>query len=145
MQKSFIFMSIALIALLFSNPVGCVKSPSDQSAIRQCIQKNLRASQDEDIDAIWETFKPSSEQEKEQTTAILKMLFEACDLSYTIESYKLLKLEGDQADVEVVQVTKKISGPEFRDNRSTFQHSLKKIDGCWFIIGTKPMKIEYIN
>ena len=122
-----------------------VVEPGEEAAIRACIEKNIQATQNEDLDAFWETSKPANAQIKEQTEAVMKILFETYDLSYTIDSYKLTSYHGDSASVEVVMTTKKISGPEFNDNQIKSQHDLKKIDGKWYLVNSQMLDIKSLD
>lgn len=72
-------------------------------------------------------------------------LFRDYDLKLDIESVRILKISENKADVEVQQVTSKVSGEEFRDNRTKIVHQLKKVDGAWKISGSKPIKIDYFD
>ena len=119
--------------------------PDEEAAIRACVEKNIQATQDEDFDALWETVKPANAQIKKQTEAVMKILFETYDLSYKLDSFKLTSYNGDSATVEVVMTTKKISGPEFKNNQSKSEHSLKKIDGKWYIVNSKALNFKYLD
>ena len=145
MQKTFVLSCIVLIALLFTNSNVIAKTKSDAAAIRTCIENNIKAMQDEDIDAFWAVRKPETAQEKEELTAFLKMAFENYDFSFKIESYKLIKSNDENAHVVVVVVTKKIRGSEFKDNRSKSQYFLKKFDGCWYIVKAETLSVEYLE
>jgi xanthine dehydrogenase molybdenum-binding subunit len=48
-------------------------------------------------------------------------------------------------DVRVTQVTRKVSGPAFRDNRATLLHALRKSGGQWKFYNTVVLKIEYLD
>lgn len=146
MKKTFVFSCIALIALLFtSSDAFAKKKTSDEAAIRACIEKNLQATQDEDIDAYWETCKPASPLVKKQTKAAMDIVFATYDLSVTLDSYKLISIDGDAAVVEIKMTTKKIRGPEFKDNQIKQRNSLKKIDGKWYIVSSEILSVDLLN
>lgn len=145
MKKAYVFSCIALIALLIINCNVFAKTKSEEAAIQACIENEFKALQDEDIDAFWALRKAATAQEREQTNALLNMAFENYDLSFKIESYKLLNVDSEKARVEVVAVTRKMNGPEFKDNRSKSQYFLKKIDGRWYIVKTENLSVEYLE
>ena len=146
MKKTFVISCLALIALLFTSSDAFAKKKSnDEAAIRACIEKNIQATQDEDIDAYWETCKPATKQEKKQTEAALKFLFATYDVSVTLDSYKLISINGDTAVVEIKMTTKKIRGPEFKDNQIKQRNSLKKIDGKWYLVSSKLLNVKNLD
>ncbi|MBQ2622075.1 MAG: hypothetical protein IJF84_12110 [Thermoguttaceae bacterium] len=146
MKKTFVISCLALIALLFTgSDAFAKKKTSEEAAVRACIAKNLKATLDEDVDAYFQTFKPATEQEKKQTEAALKIVFERYDLSVTIDSYKLISIDGDSAVVEIKMTTKKIRGPEFKDNQIKQRNNLKKIDGKWYIVSSEILSVNLLN
>ena len=146
MKKTFVISCLALIALFFSSSDAFAKKKTcDEAAVRACIKENLKATLDEDVDAFLETYKPATEQEKKQTEATLKFLFERYDLSVTIDSYKLISIDGNTAVVEIEMTTKKIRGPEFKDNQIKQRNNLKKIDGKWYIVSSEILSVNLLN
>ena len=146
MKKTFVISCLALIALFFSSSDAFAKKKtSDEAAVRACIEKNLKASQDEDIDTYWETCKPTSALVKKQTEAVMKVVFEKYDLSYKLDSYKLISIDGNTAVVEIEMTTKKIRGPEFKDNQIKQRNNLKKIDGKWYIVSSEILSVNLLN
>lgn len=146
MKKTFVISCLALIALLFTSSDAFAKKKSnDEAAIRACIEKNIQATQDEDIDAYWETCKPASPLVKKQTKATLDIVFATYDLSVTLDSYKLISIDGDAAVVEIKMTTKKIRGPEFKDNQIKQRSALKKIDGKWYIVSSEILSVDLLN
>jgi hypothetical protein len=63
-------------------------------------------------------------------------------LKAEIEDIEILSLENNRATVKIKQITKKVSGPEFMDNRSIFEHTLRKSGGTWKFVETKVIKVE---
>jgi PBP1b-binding outer membrane lipoprotein LpoB len=134
---------IVLVAVFIS--VSCSSSKEkEKAAIEQLIKNNAEFFQKEELDAYIGTLDPASP-EIENTRAMMIELFENYDLKLTIESTRILKMSENKADVEVEQVTSKVSGPDFADNRTKIVHQLKKVDGAWKISGSKPIKIDYFN
>lgn len=72
-------------------------------------------------------------------------LFQTYDLRYTLKDLTLESMSGDEARVRFVQVTEKVSGPAFRDNRVAGVHTLRKRNGEWRIFNTQITKVEYLD
>ncbi len=72
-------------------------------------------------------------------------IFQRYDLRYTIERVKVLEENDNEAKVEFTQLTKKINGPEFRDNRTIGIHTLRKDGDSWKIYSTKMTNITFID
>jgi hypothetical protein len=138
-----IFIVMVIFSVLMS--LSCSSSKEkEKAAIEQLIKSNAEFFQKEELDAYIGTLDPTSP-EIENTRAMMVELFENYDLKLTIESTRILKMSDNKADVEVVQVTSKVNGGEFRDNRINIVHQLKKIDGAWKITGSKTIKIDYFD
>lgn len=78
------------------------------------------------------------------TENLVKELFRMYDLEYKIESAVIIEETDDEAKVRFIQSTTKISGPEFRNNRLTGIHELKKESGSWKIYNTVTEKVDYL-
>jgi hypothetical protein len=67
------------------------------------------------------------------------------DLLYMIQSLALEAADEKEATVRFTQVTQKVSGPEFRNNRVTGIHTLRKYEGTWKIYYTQVLTIDYLD
>ena len=66
---------------------------------------------------------PTMESSKDMMTYIFARL----QLKYTIQQLEVKEIDGDEAKVEVLQVTQKLSGnAAFRDNRVKMLHTMKR-------------------
>ncbi|MNM10501.1 Protease inhibitor precursor [compost metagenome] len=105
----------------------------DADAIMTVIQNNFKNSNAENLDAVLADVDPDSpayEMSKESYSQVFKLY----DLSYTLDSAKIIKYSADEAVVYAAQTTKKVKGPDFQDNRSTSVTVLHKLqDGAWKI------------
>lgn len=135
MQKTFVISCMALIAmLLFATSCSNFKKQSDEGAIRACIVKMIKAMQDKNKDAFLKTCLPTySQEEKKEIEDWLHRQFENFDISITIDSYKLISKEDDNATVEVVMTAKKTDDNELL-GQSTIKFDLKKIDAKWYVV-----------
>ena len=76
---------------------------------------------------------------------MIKQLFERYDLNYKIVSMKVLEDNNSEAKIEFVQITTKLNGPEFKNNKATGIHRLKKDGDSWKIYSTQMTDIQSIN
>ena len=73
-------------------------------------------------------------------------IFEIYDLQHSLIETKVLKISGDEARVRTTQEARRLSGPEnYRDNRSTTVHTLKKYKGQWRIFKTDQESMEILQ
>lgn len=142
MSKMFV---IIISMLVIVSAVSCTSSKEkEKAAIDELIKTNAAFFQKEDLDGYIATLDPSSP-EIENTKTMMVELFKNYDLKLDIENVKILKLGEKNADVEVVQVTKKVTGGDFRDNRTKIVHHLKKINDAWKISGSTTIRIDYLD
>jgi ketosteroid isomerase-like protein len=113
-------------------------------AIKAAVSENVRALQRKDLEAYLATIDPGSPV-FETTKALTQALFNNYDLKYELNSLEVISTAGNEAKVRVIQTTRKITGPEFRDNRVVAIHTLRKSNGRWKLFRTDVEKIEYLN
>ena len=65
---------------------------------------------------------------KESSKDMMTYIFARLQLKYTIQQLKVTEIDGDEAKVEVLQVTQKLSGnAAFRDNRVKMLHTMNEM------------------
>ncbi len=96
------------------------------------------------IEGTMSTIHPESES-FETTENLLKQLFKVYDLNYKIEKLEVVDENDQEAVVNFTQVTTKINGPDFKDNRIRGTHILRKDGDSWKIFSTKITETEYLN
>lgn len=79
------------------------------------------------------------------TKGMSEQLFKTFDLRYTLEKTEVLSFGEEEATLYVIQLTEKVSGPDFRNNRYDAVHTLKKHNGEWKIFGSKINKVEFLD
>ncbi len=140
MKKSMPF--IILLALL---AVGCASGRQENDAqILGIITANLKAMEREDVDATMATIDPSSSG-FEMTKEMIKVIFEQYDLKYELSDLKVIKRSDKEAEVGFTQVTRKVAGPDFRNNKITGVHILRMKDGAWRIFSSQIKTTEYLD
>lgn len=79
------------------------------------------------------------------TESMLKQLFERYDLNYKVVSMKVTEETNVEAKIEFVQITSKLTGPEFKNNKATGIHTLKKDGDSWKIYSTEMTDVQFLN
>jgi hypothetical protein len=107
------------------------------------IEANAKYMNEENLEKVMGTiYKDSPAYQTSET--LIEKLFEVYDLNYKIVNMNVLEDNGSEAKVEFTQVTTKINGPEFKNNRSTGIHLLKKEGDSWKIYSTQMKDVQYI-
>lgn len=129
-----------------SSPTPAVvpAAATESDAILAVIRANIDAINREDIDASMAVF-ASDSPVLQATRDATEKIFQAYDLRYTMEELVVDSVSGDEAKVRFSQLTEKVSGPEFRNNRFRGVHTLKKQDGVWKLYGTETTGIEFLD
>jgi hypothetical protein len=71
--------------------------------------------------------------------------FAKYDLHQEIVDHKTIEIDGVYARCRTTVETTKVAGPEFRDNRITAVHLLRKVDDEWKMVSSTIEHVEYIN
>ncbi len=127
---------------------GCSKapapapSPSDQ--VLAVVRGQIDALNRKDLPAVMSALDPESPG-FEQTKTMTAKVFQAYDLHYSFKDLAVESITGDEAHVRFSQVTEKVSGPAFRNNRVEGEHILKKRNGAWKISSTQASNVTYLD
>ncbi|UMZ73033.1 hypothetical protein [Natranaerofaba carboxydovora] len=142
MRTRLTFLTVVL-AIFMLVTVGCGEqeeeldiSQEEKNEIVAVIERNLEATEDEDIDAFSETMyqnHPDFEIAVEET----KQLFEQFDLEYELEILDVSLADEETATVEFEQETRAENGEDFEDNTATGVHEVRIEDGQWKIYETE--------
>lgn len=103
---------------------------SDESEIRNVLQRQARALEGDDLDTYMDTLHPESPvyDESQQTT---EALMEEYDLQIDLQIDEI-QVDGDEAEVDVTQETRIAeSDPDFQENRSEIVHDCRPYEGEW--------------
>lgn len=130
-MKKTLLLTTALLALaaLALTAAGC-GSDVDEEELKQVIYDQLEYLEAEDFEKTMATLHPESPQYASMRDT-LGPVFETFDLDYEIESIEVVEKSDIEAKLRVVQVTRKVAGPELSDARVTAIHTLRKTDGGW--------------
>jgi hypothetical protein len=120
-------------------------SPVDPpDAITSVVYENIAAHNAEDVDRYIATMHPQSPDYAE-LRQVLEEMYSAFDLQSTLSDVELLEASTRGARVSFVLVTRKIHGPDFRDNRVQGVFVLRKQDGEWRLQDQEIASIEYLD
>ena len=145
-MKPFFSKYSLLLALVVL--VGCGKapapapSPSDQ--VLAVVRGQLAPLKRQGQPAVMAVLDPESPG-FEQTRAMTEKIFKDYDLRYTFKDLAVESITNDEAHVRFSQVTEKVSGPAFRNNRVDGEHILKKRNGAWKISSTQANNVAYLD
>jgi hypothetical protein len=142
MKKLFMLMLVAIVAGIVVP--GCSQESKPAGDPLLVVRENIRAMNSKDLDKMMATIDEQSES-YDKTKELAGRLFAAYDLRYELDSATVIEKTDDNAKVECVQTTRKVSGPAFRDNRIRIVHLLRNVDGEWKIYGSLTKKIDYLD
>jgi len=142
-MKRTIFVMLAAMFASTTVP-GCSQETKPAGDPLLVVRENIRAMNSRDLEKTMATIDEQSES-YDKTKDLARRLFAAYDLRYELDSANVIERTDDQAKVECVQTTRKVSGPAFRDNRIRIVHLLRNVDGEWKIYGSQMKKIDYLD
>ncbi|MEG4499808.1 hypothetical protein QUB05_17235 [Microcoleus sp. F10-C6] len=117
---------------------------SEKAAIKSVVILNLKALNEENIEAYMATIDPKSPG-FELTKNAIAQIFSIYDLNYVMNKFDAATISGNTAIVTVDQTTTKIRGPQFRNNRMVLRHQFNKYNGKWKMFSSEIQKVEYLN
>ena len=136
-----ISLAAILVAIAAS---GCAHRTVIEGDPKSIVYENIKAMENEDLDRAMATIDEESESYA-QTKKLAQLLFEKYDLKYELDSVRVIGQTESEAKVECIQITRKVSGPTFRDNKIDIVHRLRNTDGIWRIYSSQVNKIDYLN
>jgi len=137
-QKIILASSIVLLGLL----LNC--SERKYATVEDVIYSNAEFLNNEDLSGVMSTIDPESALYS-STEVFVENLFEQYDLKFIVENIEIIEQTDEQAEVQFTQLTMKVSGPEFKNNRIKGDHTLRKSDGSWRILDTKILETNYLD
>jgi ketosteroid isomerase-like protein len=117
---------------------------STEKQVLHVLQKNLAYMSKEDMAGVMATIHPESPYYSQMKLST-QQVFSTYDISYDLQKSQFLGVKDGEAAVRAVMLTRKKSGPEFKDNVTTAIHVFAKKDGEWKIIRSVMEKIDFLN
>lgn len=139
-MKKLILKTFVLLSIVFLISCSSKKNYDTPEAL---VNANADFMNQEDFDGVMSTIHPQSPS-YEMTEKMVKKIFEVYDLNYKIESLKVLEQNEKEAKVEFIQVTTKLKGPDFKNNKTTGVHTLKMDGDSWKIFSTEVQDLEFL-
>jgi len=137
MKKLLILVALILVTYNCS-------SEKEYKTPEELIKANAAYMNEEDLEAVMTTVHPKSPSYP-ATESMAKQIFERYDLNYKIESIKVLEQNNKEAKVEFTQVTTKIKGKDFKNNKATGIHTLRRDGDSWKVYSTEMTNVEFLN
>lgn len=138
-NKSILPLVITLGILIF---ISCGKKAYETPA--SVVNANAEYMNKEDLDGVMTTIHPQSPSYA-ATEAMAKQIFDRYDLNYKIENVKVIEENENEAKVEFTQLTTKIKGPEFHNNRTVGIHTLRKDGDSWKVYATEMVNVDLLD
>ncbi|MGQ9642381.1 MAG: TcaA NTF2-like domain-containing protein [Ignavibacterium sp.] len=132
--------SFVLLSIIFFVSCSSKKSYDTPEAL---VNANVDFMNQEDFDGVMSTIHPQSPS-YEMTEKLVKKIFEVYDLNYKIEKLKVLEKNDNEAKIEFVQITTKLKGPDFKNNKTNGVHTLKMDGSSWKIFSTEVQDLEFL-
>ena len=119
--------------------------PAMVKEIKDVVKTNIFAVSKRNINMALSTIHPESPT-AESSKDMMTYIFARLQLKYTIQQLEVKEIDGDEAKVEVLQVTQKLSGnAAFRDNRVKMLHTMKRDGKKWKMFSSEALLIEYLK
>lgn len=134
---------IPLFAFLLLFIAGCSKNASNEDAAKEVIYQNAESMNNEDTELYMSTIHPESPLYS-ATASMVQNLFDQYDLQVTIREVRVEKVDEENAEVFVVQETRKLAGGDFTDNKVETRNILKLHEGKWKFFSSQIIKTEIL-
>lgn len=117
----------------------------EKVAIKAVLYNSVKSLQQESLEGYLDTVHPESPGYAKMKT-VCPEIFKMYDLEHELVDVKVLDITGNEARVQTMQVARRLAGPEnFRNNRSTSIHTLKKYQGQWKVYETEQKGAEFLD
>ncbi len=145
MKRFSAIVFVVLIAVVITAGCSSQKKEEEEEKLKAVISNNLAALQEENLEKYMATLHPESPGYAKMEL-ICPQIFQVYDLAHNLVDVKVIDVSGKEARVRTVQEARRLSGPEnYRDNRSTMVHTLKKDQGEWKLYNTEQESMELID
>ena len=139
-----ISLTLLIVSIIFSLITISCSSEKEYKTPEELIKANAAYMNEEDLEAVMTTVHPKSPSYP-ATETMANQIFERFDLNYKIENIKVLEQNNKEAKVEFTQVTTKIKGKDFKNNKATGVHTLRKDGNSWKVYSTEMTNVEFLN
>lgn len=123
---------------------GEATAGTPEEAIKALIEKQVAAMNKGDVEGYLSTLDPGSTL-YELNKALYEPLLSQYKFEVTLEKFEIVDVKENTATVKKVLVTKKVSGPDFVDNRTEIEDKLVKKEDGWKVNESTPGKVEELK
>jgi len=134
---------LAIVSFIIIIITSC-SSKEEYLTPESVIKANAAYMNEENLEAAMNTIHPKSPSYP-ATESMMKQIFERYDLNYKIESIKVLEQNDQEAKVEFTQITTKLKGPDFKNNKTTGIHTMRKDGNSWKVYSTEMVKVDFLD
>jgi tetratricopeptide (TPR) repeat protein len=138
-------LAVTGIGILSSGGLSSLGSsqptPTDQQLF-EVLHTNAKAGNNEDIEAYMATVHPDSPM-YDQTEEVLKDMFAQFDLDFQFYDLTVTSLKSNEAKVHFSLITRKLAGPDFRNNIVIGTMILRPDNGIWKIYNQEVEDVQY--
>jgi hypothetical protein len=135
---------LAAVIFLF----GCQKHPEKTTAtsgpVFATVQAQIKALNQRNAAAALALMHPEAPG-LDQTRKTTEQVTATYDLIFMLQNMSLESVSENEATVRFTQITQKVSGPAFRNNRVAGLHTLRKHRGAWRLYYTQVLQIDYLD
>ncbi len=135
--------NLALILLIILLTFAC-SSKKEYETPESLIKANVAYMNEEDLEGVMTTVHPKSPSYS-ATEAMAKQIFDRYDLNFKIDNIKVLEQNVKEVKVEFTQVTTKLKGTDFKNNKATGIHTLRKDGDSWKVYSTEMVNVEFLD
>lgn len=143
-MKKYIVLSTGFLLTMASMILVSCGSNKYYATPEEVIEANTDFMNSENLEGVMSTMYPD-DKTYETTKNLTVQLFKVYDLNYKVEKLEVVDEDENESVVNFTQLTAKINGPKFRDNRVKGTHILKKDGDSWKIFSTKITDTEFLN
>jgi len=149
-MKSFLLiicLSFSSLLVLSSSANADTELPASAEitkALEKVIQENAKQMKAENIEGTMATIHSQSTLYASSKNFIAR-LFDIYELDYEIKSIKFIAHDEELAYVRVKQITKKVSGPAFKNNELDMLQIFKQENGEWKIWSQANMSVVFLD
>ncbi len=120
-------------------------APGVETEIKKTYDDNLKASQDEDLEATLKTIHSKSPVFGSTKQALSQIYGKGLNAKYKLLSFKYLTTDGDYAIARLRQQTTRTPAENFKNNEVEMIMIFRKEDGTWKVWTQAILEIDLIN
>ncbi|MEB8431829.1 hypothetical protein OO007_06285 [Cocleimonas sp. KMM 6892] len=149
-MKSFLLavcLSCSSLLLFSSTAIASTEDTANTEItklLEQAIHENVKQMKAENIEGTMATIHTKSNLYA-SSKSLISRLFDIYELDYEIIDIKFIAHQDELAYVRVKQLTKKVTGPAFKNNELDMVQIFKQEDGKWKIWSQANMSVVFLD